>query len=485
MEFIAIVAAPFAFILRNLSQFLDSYGLALIILALLISLIRLPFEMKGKRGTIMQNLLGPRMKEIQEKHKGNPQKVNQEMQKLYQEENFKPFSGCLWQIFPMIILLILFQIIREPLTHLMGLGPEQIELLRTTLEGLNVHLPVGAFEQVAIAGHIRDNFAVLHAAVPQIYDLNMNLFGIIDLGRIPDWQFWAWEDPGLQDIALFVLPILSAGLLFAQQKVMMALNFMPQGGQNQQMAQMMKTMTFMMPLFSLFIGFTFPAAMSIYWISTSLFSTLLNVAFTGKYKRMYESIKGEMEAKQKEREAEFEARRQETERLRALNATKENKGTSKKKKQVQERERERQRLATQRQEENPSEDAAEVHNPSQVGRRKYARGRAYDPDRFLRPEGEEQPDMDLDLDDVDAFEEEIGIEETEMNEYEDMREPEDDVQEESSSAEAFSVTSLPTATLPTISAETSDTDPELEDDLDEDDVWDDEDDGWDDEEDDR
>ncbi|MCL2828683.1 MAG: YidC/Oxa1 family membrane protein insertase [Oscillospiraceae bacterium] len=474
-DLIAIVAAPFAFILRTLSQFLDSYGWALIILALLISLIRLPFEMKGKRGTIMQSLLGPRMKEIQEKHKGNPQKVNQEMQKLYQEENFKPFSGCVWQIFPMVILLILFQIIREPLTHLMGLSPEQIELLRTTLEGLptqyNIHLHGGAFEQVTIAGYIREFFGRLHAVVPEIYNLNMNLWGVIDLGRIPNWQFWTWEDPGLQDVALFMLPVLSAGLLFAQQKVMMALNFMPQGGQNQQMAQMMKTMTFMMPLASLFIGFTFPAAMSIYWISTSLFSTLLNVAFTGRYKRMYEAIKGEMEAKQKEREAEFEARRQETERLRALNATKENKGTSKKKKHLQERERERQRQAAQRQEESPSADVAEGHNPSQEGHRKYARGRAYDPDRFLRSEGEEQHDPDLNLDE---------IEEIEVDEFEEIPELEDDVQVESSSVDAFSMESLPTAKLPDLDIE-----PELESDLGGDSAWEDDDDSWDDEEDNR
>jgi len=411
--FLEPIAVPFAFVLRYLSEWLDNYGLALIVFALLIALIRLPFELKSKRGTIKQGLMSPKMKEIQEKYKGNQQKINEELQKLYQRENFKPLSGCLWMAFPMLIIFALFGIIREPLRHLMDLDVYQIELLRTTLEGLGVTTlsEGGTWLQVELASYIRPYFAELHAVVPQIFDLNMNL-GPLDLGRIPDFRFWQFGGPdfGIETLVLFLLPILSGVSLFFSQKVMTAMNFMPQ--QQNQQAQMMKNMAVMMPLVSIFIGFTFPAAMSIYWIFSSMFSTLFTMAFTRKYKRMYEEMKVEMDARANAREAELEAKRKETERLRALNATRENKGTSKKKKHTQEREKERQRQAAQRQD---GREVDQEENPSRVAHRKFARGRAYDPERFEYPEGEERPNTDLDA---------LDIEETEILESEEMEEME-------------------------------------------------------------
>ena len=131
-----IFSVPFAFILRELSMWLDSYGLALIVFALLIALIRVPFDMKGKRGTMGTALLAPKVKAIQDKFAGNQQKIMQEQQRLYKEAGVKPMSGCVWMIVPMVIMIILFGIVREPLTHMMGLDAAQIETLRLTAERL-------------------------------------------------------------------------------------------------------------------------------------------------------------------------------------------------------------------------------------------------------------------------------------------------------------------------------------------------------------
>jgi len=157
-----------------------------------------------------------------------------------------------------------------------------------------------------------------------------------------------------------------------------------------------------MPLMSLFIGFTFPAAMSLYWTASSMAFAIASVFTNRHFKKIYTGMKSEMEARDKAREEELEAKRKKTEELRALGATQENKGTSKKKKQLAEREKERQRQAANRAAERGPED--EEDNPSREGHRRYARGRAYTPERFEGAEDEmDLEERDLDLDEPDEL----------------------------------------------------------------------------------
>ena len=391
----AMIQAPFALILRYFSQWFDSYGLALIALGLVITMIRVPFDIKSKRSTMKQSVLGPRIKEIQEKHKNNPQRAQMEISKLWKQEGVKPMGGCVWMMMPMFIMIVLFGIIREPLTHLMGLSEYEILALLAEAENLGIYVPEGIHMQTALAGHIRgEHFAAFQAAVPDaanFYNINMNFLGL-NIGQTPQWNFFLRDDWAWQDLALFFIPVISVGVIYLQQKIMMATNYMQQQAMAQQQ-QMMKTMMLMMPLMSLWIGFTFPAAMSVYWTASGAMFTVVSIFINRHFKGIFKEMQAEMEAKEKERQAVLEAKRAETERRRQAGLTEENKGTSKKKKQLAEREKERQRQAAQRAEER-SDD--EEYNPSREGHRKYARGRAYDPHRF---EGETSENTDLAQDD--------------------------------------------------------------------------------------
>lgn len=403
---IAPFQAPFALILRYFSQWFGNYGLALIMLGIVITLIRIPFDIKTKRSTMKQTLLGPKLREIQEKHKNNQQRLMVETQKLWKEEGVKPMGGCIWMILPMLIIIMLFGIIREPLTHLMGLSEYQIEALRYYVV-YTLELPVneGIHMQTSIAGYIQgryaDMLAVVQGAYPYVatnfYEINMNFVGL-PIGETPQWNFFLQDETrNLQNFALFMLPILSVVAIYLQQKVMMATNVMMQS--QMQQPQMMKTMFLMMPLMSLWIGFTFPAAMSIYWTTTGILFTIVSIFINRHFKGIYAAMQAEMDAKDKERQAVIEAKRAATERKRQEGKTEENKGTSKKKKQMAEREKERQRLASQKADERADEDD---QNPSRVGHRKYARGRAYDPNRFEH--GAVEQDTDLDHEDYDELE---------------------------------------------------------------------------------
>ena len=270
---------------------------------------------------------------------------------------------------------------------------------------------------------------------------------------------------GLAGLGLFLLPLISVGMMYFSQKVLSSTNYMQAGGGAQQQ-QMMKTMMMFMPLISLWIGFTFPAAMSIYFISSSFFFAIASIFMNRRFKKIFAKMRADMEERDRLREIELEAKRQETARLRALNATRENKGTSKKKKNTQEREKERRRLAANRADQDNGAEADE--DPSRVGHRKFARGRAYDPDRFafdseesLDEEEREEEDHIPELEDQvleaeDSPEDEDAPEDEDFDDEENFPEDgdflDDDFQDDEEDFQALPSVALPEVGLDSIDA---------------------------------
>ncbi|KZL93020.1 membrane protein insertase YidC [Clostridium magnum] len=81
-----------------------SYGMAIILVTVIIRLILLPLNIKQTKSSIAMNELQPETKKIQDKYKNDPQKAQQEIMKLYKEKGANPLSGCLpmliqWPIF--------------------------------------------------------------------------------------------------------------------------------------------------------------------------------------------------------------------------------------------------------------------------------------------------------------------------------------------------------------------------------------------------
>lgn len=92
---------------------IPNYGVAIILLTLVIKLILYPLTLKQVRGMKAMQELQPKMKELQEKYKGNPEKLNKEMALLYKESGVNPLSGCLPLLVQMPILMGIFYAIRD------------------------------------------------------------------------------------------------------------------------------------------------------------------------------------------------------------------------------------------------------------------------------------------------------------------------------------------------------------------------------------
>ncbi len=129
-----------------------------------------------------------------------------------------------------------------------------------------------------------------------------------------------------------------------------------------------------------------PAALGVYWIANSCFGIVRDVVLTKHYKRKLDIEDAERIAAQKAKEEEMARRREETEQLRAEGATTRNSNTSKKKMQAQQKQMDDERRAAAERAERDAKRAQlgieTPENPSQVGKRRYARGRAYDPNRY-------------------------------------------------------------------------------------------------------
>ncbi|CZR99112.1 MULTISPECIES: YidC/Oxa1 family membrane protein insertase [unclassified Clostridioides] len=104
-------------ILKVIFEFVNHYGISIILFTILVKIILLPLTVKQTKSTKAMQDIQPRIKEIQEKYKNKPEKQNEEIVKLYGEAKINPLSGCLPLLIQFPILIGLFSVLREPVAH--------------------------------------------------------------------------------------------------------------------------------------------------------------------------------------------------------------------------------------------------------------------------------------------------------------------------------------------------------------------------------
>ncbi|MDR2665619.1 MAG: membrane protein insertase YidC [Oscillospiraceae bacterium] len=396
------IAQPFGWLLLKLYEVFGNYGVAVILFALIVKVVLLPFQMKSKRGMMQQSQLQPLMKELEKKHGANKAKYNEELAKLYKEEGVNPASGCVWSLIPLPILLALYYAIRYPITTMMGIGGDALNALLARMAevaprsmwvklGLDASVKAGSDAEIAqaqfIGGHFA-NFANIEGIGDKLRQVDYNFLGM-DIGSQPSWKFlWTtdWGNPAVwgPQLGLFLIPIVTGILTFLSSRIGAKMNPMQQ--QEGQGQGSMKMMMYLMPLMTVYFGFVVPAALGIYWAAGSVFGIAQDVWLNKRYTRILEAENAEKNARRRAKEAQLEAKRLETERKKAESATEINPNTSKRKRQVSEKHDQLAKASEWDKKHTPDEPEYE---PSRQGARRFARGRAYDPDRFNEEDAQE------------------------------------------------------------------------------------------------
>ena len=373
----ATIVKPFAWLLLWLYEVTSNYGIAVILFAFVVNLVLAPFMAKSKKSMMRTSRLQPKIQEIQRRHEGNPEKMNKAMSELYREEKINPASGCIWTLIPFPILIALYSVIRQPITRMMGLSSDVVTALQEYFTSAGLYeapARASAYGEITLTQLAHEHWADLQAAIgPQIEGLRNIDYSFLGLNL---GDFW------LPALGLFLIPFISAFLSWLSMKVSNMTN--PSVDPNAQ-AQM-KSMNLMMPLMSIWICFIMPAALGIYWIANSVLGMGRDYLLTKIFKAQLDKEDADKIAARSAREKELAEKHAKTEKLKAEGKTEVNTNTSKKKLQQQNKQsNEERRKAAERaeREERRARLGIEIEkNDSQVGDRRFARGRAYEADRF-------------------------------------------------------------------------------------------------------
>ena len=108
--FLIWLEVPLKWSLEMIQKLVKNWGVAIIILTIILRLLLFPLSKKSAEGTLQMQQVQPKVKELQEKYSDNKQKLNEEMAKLYKEAGYNPMSGCLPMILQMFILFALYNV---------------------------------------------------------------------------------------------------------------------------------------------------------------------------------------------------------------------------------------------------------------------------------------------------------------------------------------------------------------------------------------
>ncbi len=275
-----LLAVPFGYIIGFFYDISNNYLFSILIITILTRLILLPSTIKQQRSSAAQMRLQAKIKRIQEMYKGNQQKINEETQALYQREGFNPMSsGCLPLLIQFPVMIGLYSAIRTPLTNVLHLGSDAVATLTGAVEKV---AEISSQGRATLEIEVLKHFSSLQGLVSGVSEKDLetvknfsdsfSLFGI-NLADTPQVS-----EPSI----LWVLPIIS-GLTALLTSIFLLIR---QKKQNPDMAKnpMMGCTFLLSPVMSIYFGFLFPGAISIYWIIGNILSFIQTVVLNYTHK---------------------------------------------------------------------------------------------------------------------------------------------------------------------------------------------------------
>lgn len=286
----SILYRAFGWLLNFIYSFVSNYGLSIILFTILTKVILFPLSLKQQKSMVKMQQVQPKLKEIQEKYKSDQQRQSEETMKLYKEHGVNPMGGCLPLLVQLPILLALYRVMYQPLTYMLGYGADKISELAQKF------------------GIAMDNARMAEIAVA-------------NAGKLIDFSFFGLDlslNPSIMAPSLlWIIPITAALTTFLSSKVTTAMNKTAKKeedakpkrvlsaepsankGNTDSTQSMTNSMNVMMPIMTLWITFTVPAALGLYWTMSNLISMVQQLVLNKIYGPKF---KEEVDAKEMEKE---------------------------------------------------------------------------------------------------------------------------------------------------------------------------------------
>ena len=276
-----IINKPLGWILNLCSKIVGgNYFFAILIFAIFVEIILLPFGISQQKKSIKQARLRPKEQAIRKKYAGRDDKATQmkmteEIQELYQKEGYNPMSGCLPLLIQFPLLIALFNVVYNPLKYICGFSDDAVIQIQSIVGTSSSRSTMGILDKIKNTPY--EYFKNVEGFTQKIYDEmpTLTVFEKFNLARTPSDCMNA---EALSDIAgwlVVLVPVFTFVAYFLSMKINRKLMYQPMSDANQaQMGCSNKVMDIVMPLFSVFLAFSYPAALGIYWIFKCLLGIL-------------------------------------------------------------------------------------------------------------------------------------------------------------------------------------------------------------------
>ncbi len=259
-----------------------SYGLAVMILTLILMVLVMPLTLKATKSTIKMSMVAPELKRLQKEHKGDKERLNQEMMELYREHGINPVGGCLPILAQAPVFLILFQVIRG-LTRRVEDAPfsDVVSKVYEVRGGAGAPTPQSFFPR-----YLSPDSAMFQDLIETE---KMTFLRVFDLGAQPN-EILSQSIP--RAIPYLLLIVFLVGTSYYQQKQVTARRGpTKEGEENNVLAQQQAILKYL-PLLTGVWSFFFPTGLSVYWATSNTFRIGQQAYIT----RTLYSKKDEMEA---------------------------------------------------------------------------------------------------------------------------------------------------------------------------------------------
>ncbi len=208
-----------------------SFGMAIVILTIIVRLITFPLFIKQLRSTKAMQSIGPQLQELKKKYAKDQQKLQQETMKMYREAGINPL-GCLW---PMLVQFPIWIALFQSIIKSLGNTPEDL---------LGMSKLLYTWDPVRQAIPLNEHLLWLNLSSPDPY---------------------------------YILPILVGGSMWLQQKM----STPTAAGNDPSQQQMGRVMLWMMPLMFAFLTLQFPSGLALYWVVFNILGIVIQYRVTG------------------------------------------------------------------------------------------------------------------------------------------------------------------------------------------------------------
>lgn len=321
---LAFFSNIFGYVLNAIYEIVKNYGVAIILFSILLKIILLPISIKQQKAMIKTSKMQPKIKDLQNKYKNDPEKMNKEIMDLYKREKMSPFSGCLPSIVQILLLFAMFYLVRSPLTYMKKIDTAAIDnvkkyisqevgensiskaypeisiikyasklkngesvTIETTSENKEENNNVENLEENnnEVATENIEKVVLDEANIEKSY-INMNFLGL-DLSNVPSENIKNIKKNDLKELTVLIIPLLYVISSIISMKITTNMNKKKQNKKEEIIVQddkkeiqakedvdvstqMNKSMSLFMPIMSVSISLVAPLGLALYWLLNNI-----------------------------------------------------------------------------------------------------------------------------------------------------------------------------------------------------------------------